>query len=439
MEINWLSRSWRPALGIVLCSALVGAAGCDGADDTDETAAPPEAFPVATPAPENSAEPNLTVGPDGAYLTWLERLDGAGHALSFSRWDGTRWSEPRRIIEREGLFVNWADFPSMAVRPDGTMAAHWLQRSGPGPFSYDVHVVISQDGGASWSEDVVPHRDGVQTEHGFVSMFPLADGFGAAWLDGREMPEGGPMTIRFTSIAPDGGLGEETMLDPMVCDCCQTGAAVTRDGPLVVYRGRTEDQVRDVLVTRFVDGAWTEPRTVHDDGWVIPGCPVNGPAVAADGERVVVAWFTAATDTGPGASASREDVRQMGEQGRVLAAVSHDAGATFGAPIRIDDGHAMGRVGVALLDHGEALVTWLERTDDVAEIRLRRIGREGDAGPSSSLTATAAARASGFPHVVRFQDQIVLAWTEVGDVPRVRTAVASLAADPSPVTAGGGE
>jgi hypothetical protein len=267
-------------------------------------------------------------------------------------------------------------------------------------------------------------------------MFPVDDGLGAVWLDGREMPDGGPMALRYTTITSDGSLGEEVVLDAMVCDCCQTGVALATEGPVVAYRGRTEGEIRDILVTRRTASGWSEPRTVHDDGWMIPGCPVNGPSIAADGDRVVVAWFTGATDP-TGDAPSREDVRRMGEQGRVLAAVSVDGGASFADPVRVDDGEAMGRVGVVMLDDGDALVTWLERTGDDAEIRLRRIDASGRPGPSAALAVTAAARASGFPRVARRGDDILFAWTEAGETPTVRTAIASVRGDGQAALAGG--
>ena len=34
-----------------------------------------------------------------------------------------------------------------------------------------------------------------------------------------------------------------------------------------------------------MNGEWTAPATVFSDGWHIPGCPTNGPAVAARGEE----------------------------------------------------------------------------------------------------------------------------------------------------------
>jgi hypothetical protein len=330
----------------------------------------------------------------------------------------------------------------MAVLPDGTLAAHWLEKSGDRSYDYDVRVALSRDGGTTWTDDIIPHRDGVHAEHGFVSMFPLPAGNGAGngdadrvagaagnrstdllglvWLDGRETVHNEPMTLRFTTLDATGRLGEEVVLDASVCDCCQTGAARTSDGLVVVYRGRTDDEVRDIrVVRRGLEGAapdpapggwagWSEPRTIHDDGWVIGGCPVNGPSIAAEDDRVVVAWFTGAP---PG--------------DRVLAAISHDGGASIGPPVRIDDGQGMGRVSVVMLDDGAALITWLERTGDGAEIRTRRLEDAG-AGPSAPLATTDAARAAGFPRVVRHGDTLVFAWTQPGDPPGVRTAVATL-------------
>ena len=416
-----------PLFPLPVLAALVaaGMAGC-GSPDDDSAPAMTRALSgleaLETPAPPNSGEPNLAAGPDGVYLSWLEQTGESTHALRFARWDGDGWGPTRTVMDREDLFVNWADFPALAVLEDGTLAAHWLQKSGPGTYAYDVRVALSRDGGESWSDDVLPHRDGIQAEHGFVSLLPMDDDVGVVWLDGRETISGNPMTLRFTTVSSSATLGESVLLDASTCDCCQTGMARTADGPVVVYRDRTEGEVRDISVVRRVDGQWTEPRTVHDDGWVIAGCPVNGPSVDARDNALGVAWFTGASlET----DAARSDVRQAGERGRVLASFSDDGGATFGPPVRVDDGEAMGRVDVVLLDDSTALVAWLERVDGAAEVRVRRVDRNG-VGPAVSVTGTAAERASGFPRMARFGDRVLFAWTAPGESPRVRAAVARL-------------
>jgi hypothetical protein len=186
---------------------------------------------------------------------------------------------------------------------------------------------------------------------------------------------------------------------------------MTARGPIVVYRDRSDEEIRDIAVVRRVDGQWTVPTRVHADNWRIEGCPVNGPSVVADGNKVAVAWFTGARDTA-----------------RVNVAFSNDAGASFSAPVRVDDGNPAGRVDVEFDALGRALVTWLERVgEEGAEVRLKAVSTDGQATPHVVIASSSAARTSGFPRMVRHGNELVLAWTIPGDTGRVRMASARLA------------
>lgn len=386
--------------------ALLGCVNA-GAEVLPSVPAPIE---LEVPAGPGAAQPYVAAWGDAVGASWIEPA-GSGHALRFARWDGTGWSEPRTIAAGEDWFVNWADFPSVLALSDTWLAAHWLQRSGPGRYAYDVMLTQSWDGGATWSSPARPHRDGTETEHGFVSLFPHGRGVGIVWLDGRMFEAGAhgettsEMMLRFTTLLPDGELTGEILLDGRVCDCCQTAVALPAAGPVVFYRDRSPDEVRDIALTRLVGDQWTAPARVHPDGWVIGGCPVNGPAADARGDDVVVAWFTAAD-----------------EEARVQVAFSGDAGASFGAPIRIDDGNAAGRVDVLLLPSGHAFVVWLENVGDAGELRGRLVNASGRRGPSRGLAATTAQRASGFPRMTRRGSDVVLVWTEPGEPSQVRAA-----------------
>ena len=59
----------------------------------------------------------------------------------------------------------------------------------------------------------------------------------------------------------------------MVCECCQTSMAISGDIPIVVYRDRSEGEIRDIYYSRYIDSNWTEPHPIHNDGWEINGCP----------------------------------------------------------------------------------------------------------------------------------------------------------------------
>ena len=366
---------------------------------------------IASPAGPGSAEPNLTVGPDGrVYMSWLEPAD-SGHALRFSVYDGSAWAPARTIVVSRDFFVNWADFPSLEVLERGRLAAHWLQRNGRGTYAYGVRVAQSADGGRTWSAPVTPHRDSSQTEHGFVALWSEAGSLGAVWLDGRKFKKeghdaGNEMMLVSTTLRPNGELGPEVRLDERTCDCCQNAAAMTSNGPIVAYRNRSPEEIRDIYVTRRVAGKWLAGVPVHDDNWKIAACPVNGPAVAARENRVALAWFTAA-----------------GDSARVKVAFSGDAGAKFGAPVRVDGGSPAGRVDVALLADGGALVTWIERVGgDTAAVRVRRVRRDGRTGAPMTIASSSAARASGFPRMAITGSTAVFAWTVPGRPSAIRVA-----------------
>lgn len=406
----------RPLQLVLWCPAFAGLFALT-------VAAQPPAFspqPVSTPAAANSAQPQLSVSKRGVLLSWIERT-GDLATLKFSERTSSGWTAPRTIASGRDWFVNWADVPSALRLPSGAIVAHWLQKSGPSTYAYDVRLSHSTDDGKTWSSSYKPHADGTLTEHGFASLFPMGEGFGLVWLDGRAMKGGGEhggehggggaMSVRFGQFDKHFKQIAETAVDTKVCECCPTAAAATSEGIITAYRNRSDEEIRDNYVSRFVDGTWTAPKPVFNDNWKIAACPVNGPSLAANGRSVAMTWFTAKQD-----------------QGQVYLAFSNDAGATFGNPIRIDDGGSLGRVDVELLPDGAALATWIEFADKGAQFRARRIGRDGTRSAPVTIAGLAGNRSSGYPRAAIANGEIVFAWTESGDgaALQVRTAVARI-------------
>ena len=194
-----------------------------------------------------------------------------------------------------------------------------------------------------------------------------------------------------------------------VCECCSTSIAVTSGGPIAAFRDRSDQEVRDIHVSRFENGGWSAPTIVHADNWRIDSCPVNGPAIAAAGSTVAVAWFAVA-----------------GDEGHAYAAFSRDGGRSFGAPIRLDDAASLGHVGIAMLDDGAAAATWVEFTGRRARLRVRRIEASGARSAPVEIAGAGAAHVSGHPRVTRVESELVLAWTESkaegGEGPASRSA-----------------
>jgi len=380
--------------------------------------------PGNSPAGVDSREPEMTSTADGRIiLSWVEKIGDKRYALRFATRDASSWSTAQTVAEGENWFVNWADFPSVIALADGSLAAHWLVKSGSGTYAYDVNIARSKDSGKTWGKPIVPHTDRTQTEHGFVSLLPLPDGrVGAVWVDGRNLkdhkdegdehkPLPVSMTLRYAAIDAEGKLSDEVQLDDRVCECCQTSAALTSEGAIAAYRDRSDKEIRDIHFVSKQQDNWSGPRPVYSDNWEISGCPVNGPSVAADGRRVAVAWYTGANDTP-----------------RVKAAFSNDAGASFGKAIEVDDGETLGRVDALLLPDGSALVCWLSGNAEGGAIKVRRVTAEGALGPAAVIAKTDISRSSGFPRMARLGDEVHFAWTEFGKPSYVRTATANISA-----------
>jgi len=378
---------------------------------------------VASPAATGARFPNLASTADGqtVVMSWLEPGTGDVFRLRYAEWQREqRWGTPLEVAAGKHWFVNWADFPSVVPAHDGPWTAHWLQQKPGGVYAYDVMTRLSADGGHTWSEPHSPHDDGTATEHGFVSFANSGGRPYGVWLDGRKtLGEGhdhgaddhaaapGAMTLRGAVLTPAGAI-DGSEIDARVCDCCQTDVAVSGTALLVVYRNRSEDETRDIQAARLENGVWTTPVTVHADGWRIDACPVNGPAVAARGEEVAVAWFTAP------------------DQPRVRVAFSADGGRTFGAPLEVASGKVVGRVDVVLLQDGRAVVSWLAETANGAVIRAQPFNHTGAADVVKDIATSNVARSSGFPQMIEVANGLLFAWTENGSIPAVRTAFAPL-------------
>jgi hypothetical protein len=378
---------------------------------------------LAPPPPPGATLPNLaTDGKGRLWLSWLEPRDGGGHRFRLSSVDLGRattgspaWSEPITVAEGATFLANWADFPSVFVTSDGTLAAHWLER-GANRGEYGIRLRTSKDGGKTWTAPIAPHGDPpAPVEHGFVSFFEAPGaGLGLAWLDGREMAGGhqaahGSMALRSAFIA-NGQAGTEQVIDPKVCECCQTSAARTSDGVIVAYRDKSDGEIRDIAVSRYSAGRWSAPAIVHADNWKIAGCPVNGPAVAALGNDVAVAWYQV----------------KDGEP-KVQVAFSA-AGAPFSTPVRLNSDATYGRLALVMPAPDRAIVSHIERTAEGPQLILREARRDGRTGTPLAVGAMTNARTSGFARLALVGRRLVVAWLDVreGLPPAIRVRAAEI-------------
>tara|TARA_R110002126_G_scaffold24432_1_gene84999 strand:- start:1142 stop:2359 length:1218 start_codon:yes stop_codon:yes gene_type:complete len=366
----------------------------------------------ASPSGDNASLPRLFTDNTGTvFMSWVETKNDTS-SLFYASLADEKWNEPVLIGASDSWFVNWADFPSIIGKDGKAVAAHWLKKSEGGPYAYDVEIVTAKN---NWTDPVSPHNDNTATEHGFVSMVPVSDStFLSIWLDGRNTaghgnPDEGEsssklstaMTLRSALLDTDLNVLKTFEIDNSVCDCCGTAVVRTESGFITAYRNRTEGEIRDIYVSRYVDGNWSEPITVNNDGWEIAACPVNGPAITSDGKTVAVAWYTGAN----------------GIQ-NVKLALSNDEGNSFQEALEIDHGNPLGRVDVEILTNGNILVSWLERNMEdrsKANFMAQLISPKGNVINEYTISEMSSGRRSGFPQLSSYNNKIIAAWTDLGD------------------------
>lgn len=392
---------------ISLLLAVLGLLACGRGDELRS---------LDPPALAGAMAPRFWAGKDGVLLSWLEPAETVADPRSAKVWrmrlstlKGERWSAPRTVVTGADFFRNWADTPAVAEWADGGLAAHWLERLGESTYAYGVKLARSAPAGVEFSPVGLLHEDASPTEHGFVSWIPEGDGLRAFWLDGRAMAAGGEeahhegdeaagpgsMQLRSAVFSADGRVSPSELIDDRVCECCQTDAAATESGAIVVYRDRDGEEIRDIELRRREGAGWSAPTRVAVDGWKIPGCPVNGPAVAALGDEVLVFYFTGAED-----------------RPRTRLAVSRDGGKSFAPPETIDDDGPLGRVDLALGADGTAWMSWLEKSADGGRLQLRCRTPAGQLSEPRSLALNSGQRSAGVPRILIDGESLLVTWVD---------------------------
>ena len=370
---------------------------------------------IKNPSLINSSLPRLFSNGEDLLMSWIQNKDSIV-SLKYSKFNGINWTAPTEIISGSDWFVNWADFPAIADN-NGSVLTNILKKSAEGTYTYDIHLQLYSKQKNTWKNNILLNQDGIKSEHGFVSMLPYNnDSFFVTWLDGRTLvgvpKENEQMTLRAAFIDAEGEISNDILLDDKTCECCNTAATMTANGPVVAYRDRSDTEIRDISIVRFVNGNWTAPKNVYQDHWEIPGCPVNGPAIDSFNDAVALAWFTAENDNP-----------------RIQVSFSENQGETFGLQYRVDNGNAIGRVDVVMIDQNNAVVSWMEPDGIDTLIQILKVSSNGEKNMPITITKTRSERSSGFPQLELVGDKLYLAWTSLEDKKPAIKIVTVLASD----------
>ncbi len=289
-------------------------------------------------------------------LAWVEeeketrtvlysRIDRAGGSLGeVVRVNGpsevpySRQEAPALALSGDDLLITWA-VTHPKVTPDK-------------PFSNDLRLSRSTDGGKTFQSSVLVNDDQQVIGHSFDSIHVAPDGaIHMAWIDGREgKKESGTFAARST----DHGRTVERNLkvDESTCVCCRTSMTSSPDGTLyVAWRKILPGDIRETVVARSPDGGQTfaAPVIVGHDNWIFPGCPHRPASVGTDRQgRLYVAWYTEGSDETPS----------------IYLAYSDDKGETFSPKqkLNLSKGTFPDHPQMAVDPEGRLVIVWEEQS-----------------------------------------------------------------------------
>jgi len=360
--------------------------------------------------------PQLLADGEGQPALAYVQSDDSNSTLKWARWQNREWQDHLSIASDSAMLVNWADRPQMAFGLNGEVYAHWITVDPRGDFTYDIAAVRSMDYGHTWSGPTRPHQDTAIAEHGFAQWLPHENGAQMVWLDGRDFdghpdPSQARMELRMNNWTRE-GWQEESLLDSSVCTCCPMTAAATSDSTYeLIYRDRLPVEIRDFsrLQINVQSGECSASKLLHEDGWKIAACPVNGASLAQNNDRFLAVWYTAA-----------------GNEPTIYHAWRNPADSEYSDPKPLHVNAPLGRIATAVDGHGEFYAVWLETN---ATGGVNWVGKHWNnqglplTKSPEVLVPASERRAGGFPALVGLDSGVLLAWTNPSPEPHVMTGL----------------
>lgn len=237
------------------------------------------------------------------WIVRTEAEDKNAHVLVQRSDDqGATWLPPMRVTSKaEPVSADGENRPKLAFGSRGELYVSWTSPSEK--FTGDIRFTRSLDGGKTWSDTAVVHRDRQLITHRFESM--LVDRTGRiwmTWIDKRDLSiakaanqeySGAAIYYAYSDDRGSSWRGDFKLADH-TCECCRIALTLDAKGRAVamwrhVFPPNERDHAFAVLEP---DGKDVTVERVTFDRWKIDACPHHGPslAISDDGTRHAV-WF----------------------------------------------------------------------------------------------------------------------------------------------------
>ncbi|HZY64243.1 MAG TPA: sialidase family protein [Edaphobacter sp.] len=256
----------------------------------------------------------------GLYLLSAEN---SGLTLRMSHDGGEHWM-PSTLLSTPGSAVTTSAENAPQLATHGMYAfALWQQKN-----DAKTQLMEARATGMGASPTVTLVTDKPATDKSYsgfatLAVAPNGDVY-AAWLDGRDNTSASTGTFNvYLARSTDHGatFHSNVKVATLACPCCRPSVAISADGTVyVAYRHVYPDNERDIAVVTSTDHGehFGLPVRIANDRWKLYGCPESGPVAAVQGNKLVVAWYTAAGNS-PG----------------IRLASSTDGGKTFSKELEV--------------------------------------------------------------------------------------------------------
>lgn len=418
-----MAATIRVALVLLCLAAMFG---------REATMQAPDAVTLDVPGRTDST-PWLAASGSFVAVAWGATAEGKTDVfVAVSRDAGSTFGRPVQVNRIAGEARLGGEMPprvalstrSGAATPDVTVL--WTARGA----RTEIRTARSTDGGRTFDAPVTLQSPDAPGDRGWPAV--ALDGRGrthAIWLDHRGMTAGSAAgdshaghqagaahdgavmaqrsALYYASVA---GTGERELATG-VCYCCKTALAAGPDGSLFaawrhVYSGNHRDMA--LAVSRNGGRSFSPPVRVSEDGWVINGCPDDGPAMAVDaGGTVHLVWPTVVGGAKP--------------QGAIFYASTRD-GVRFTPRVRVPTlgSPKPSHPQVAVDRSGRIFIAWDETVAGrrVAAVRTLRLqqGRSPAFGDIVTLTRDSPAM---YPVLAATDRGMAAVWTTGGERPTI--------------------
>lgn len=279
----------------------------------------------------SDARPRIATNRGGTWVT-VWQADNQKIAAARSTDNGATWSPAIVIANRPG-----ANYAADVVASGSTWIATW---TGTRAQTNEEEIFFSRsiDNGASWSSPE-PLNSDASTDTRYDSRPRLATDEGGNWVavweatangvtrDGVDVwfarsDDNGQHWSNPLPLRPNPGPDPRHDSEPVIANVGSGKWAVAWSSTTPSSGAVGNDG--DIVVSRSLDGgdSWSAPTAVNTDA-AADSRPDRVPAIAADGDHVVVAW--------------------MRELGLIAVSSSHDGGSTWTPPQPLSDEGSAGR------------------------------------------------------------------------------------------------